>query len=121
MKAAHQMNVLAPISHLYIHLERAFCGIFLLACKKNLKFYCETWQAILVFTDEVSISITRFLLLVLSSTSGVISSLLCDNGDDERRGEKTRTGVVKREKSNNVKGAVAKTNQLPFYIFTLFT
>lgn len=53
------MNVLAPISHLYIHLERAFCGIFLLACKKNLKFYCETWQAILVFTDEVSISITR--------------------------------------------------------------
>jgi hypothetical protein len=61
------------------------------------------------------------LLLVLSSTSGVISSLLCDNGDDERRGGKTRTGVVKREKSKNVKGAVAKTNQLPFYIFTLFT
>jgi hypothetical protein len=36
-------------------------------------------------------------------------------------GEKTRTGVVKREKSKNVEGAVAKTNQLPFYIFTLFT
>lgn len=32
----------------------------------------------------------------------------------------TRTGVVKREKSKNVKGAVAKTNFLSFYIFTLF-